>query len=341
MAAAAGATIVMPRKANAYYKGPISDHFDGHRFYNPGGRGAKSFGQLARLYTQESWAPWPAEVPVARIDTPPPAVSGASARVVHVGHASWLVQAAGLNILIDPVWSDRAGPTSFLGPRRANPPGIAFEALPRIDVVLVTHNHYDHLDIATLARLWRRDAPRVVTPLGNDAIMRSAMSDLSVTTTDWGDVTELSRDVRVYTEPTQHWSARGMRDRMHALWASFVIEAPAGKIYAIGDTGFGDGRTFAHVRSRHPKLRLALIPIGAYAPRWFMGEQHIDPEEAASVFQTVEAAEALGHHWGTFRLTAEAHDDPPKALAAALVARGVAPDRFRAAQPGLVWEAAA
>ncbi len=336
--AAVGAVFLLPRKANAYYSGPVSDHFDGQKFFNPGGSGTKSFGQLAKLYTQETFAVWPAAVPVPAPDAPPVSITGQRARLVHVGHASWLIQTGGLNILIDPHWSQRASPVSFAGPKRANAPGIAFADLPRIHVVLVTHNHYDHLDIATLAQIWTQHRPRIITPLGNDSIMRADIPDLTASSVDWGHTTELSPEVRVHTEPTQHWSARGTRDRMHALWASFVIETPAGKIYAIGDTGFGDGRTFRHIRTRHPKLAAALIPIGAYEPRWFMGDQHINPAEAVAVMEVVDAPLVLGHHWGTFQLTAEPHDQPPRDLAQVLAARGHAASRFRAAQPGMVVE---
>src|SRR5690606_20279203 len=197
---------------------------------------------------------------------------------------------------------------------------------------------YDHLDLATLARLWARDRPRVIAPLGNDTIMRQGIRDITATTVDWGDRTDLENGIVVHTEPTQHWSARGARDRRHALWASFVIEAPAGSIYAVGDSGLGNGGTFRRVGARHPKFRMALLPIGAYEPRWFMKHQHMNPDDAVKAFQLCGAEQALGHHWGTFQLTTEPRDAPPLALAEALAADKIAADRFRAVEPGDVVE---
>ncbi len=338
MVLGAGAAALLPRKSNAYYSGPVSDHFDGQRFFNPGGRSPKGLMQVARLYTGETWAQWPAEVPSPFRDRPPASVDGKKARLVYVGHASWLIQTAGRNILIDPVWSERASPVTFAGPRRVNPPGIAFDDLPPIHVVIVTHNHYDHLDMSTLTRLWQRHRPEIVTPLGNDSIMRAEIADLKAQAVDWGHVVELGSGVRAHVEPTQHWSARGARDRSHALWASFVLETPAGKIYAVGDSGFADGATFRHVGRRHPSIRLALLPIGAYEPRWFMESQHMNPADAVAALRLCGAEAALGHHWGTFQLTTEAHDAPPADLAVALAAEGLASNRFHAMRPGEVSE---
>lgn len=333
-----GLTALGHGRTNAYYHGPISDHFDGTMFFNPGGRQPKGVHRVLQLYFMEKWARWPVKVESPFADKPPAEVDGPRARVAFAGHASWLIQAGGLNILVDPHWSDRASPFSRFGPTRCCAAGIRFEDLPQIHAVLVTHNHYDHLDLPTLARLWARDRPRIITPLGNDTIMRQGIPDIVATAVDWGDRTDLGGGIVVHTEPTQHWSARGTRDRRHALWASFVIETSAGRIYAVGDSGFGDGRTFRHIAARHPNLRLALLPIGAYEPRWFMKHQHMNPDDAAEAFKLCGAEEALGHHWGTFQLTTEARDAPPLALAEALKQRGIAAERFRAVQPGEVVE---
>ncbi len=334
----AGGVALGTRNANAYYQGPASDHFDGELFFNPGGLEPKGVHRVLQLYFMEKWEKWPKVVESPFWDRPPPEVAGSGARVAFVGHASWLIQTGGLNILVDPHWSTRASPFLNLGPARCTGPGIRFEDLPRIHVVLVTHNHYDHLDIPTIERLVARDKPRIVTPLGNDTIMRKPIPAIDATAVDWGDRTEIGNGIVVHTEPTQHWSARGARDRRHALWASFVIETPAGKIYAVGDSGFGDGRTFRHVGARHPGIRLALLPIGAYEPRWFMKSQHMNPDDAAKALELCGAAAALGHHWGTFQLTTEAHMAPPAALEQALQARGIPAERFRAVRPGEVTE---
>jgi L-ascorbate metabolism protein UlaG (beta-lactamase superfamily) len=327
---------------NPYYSGPPSDHFDGVTFFNPGGTPLSGFGRLLRWQLGREKTRWPEAypsphhpaAPVARL--PPEAL-----RVTMVGHATLLIQTGGLNILTDPVWSERASPVRFAGPRRVNPPGIAFDSLPPVDLVLLTHNHYDHLDIATLARLQATHDPLVVTPLGNDTIVRKDVPAMRLLARDWGDVVEhVTADgrVRVHLEPCHHWSARGFGDRRMALWAAFVIESAAGRTYHVGDTGYHDGINYRDARARHGAFRLAVLPVGAYEPRWFMAPQHQNPAEAVLGFRDCGATFACGHHWGTFQLTDEGIEAPLGALDAALAEAGIEPGRFRPLRPGEAWD---
>lgn len=258
-------------------------------------------------------------------------------RVSFVGHATVLIQTAGLNILIDPIWSERASPFTFAGPHRVTDPGIAFNALPPIDAVLVSHAHYDHLDLATLSRLAAKHNPRVITPLGNDALMRGHDPAIRAEAHDWHVRVTLNNDVAVTLVPAQHWAARGLFDRNTMLWSGFVIETLAGRIYNVSDTGYGDGALFREARERYGPFRFGIFPIGAYEPRWFMREQHMNPQEAVQAFIDSGAHYALGNHYGTFQLTDEAIDAPLHAFLQARAQAGIAPERFRALRPGESW----
>jgi L-ascorbate metabolism protein UlaG (beta-lactamase superfamily) len=203
--------------------------------------------------------------------------------------------------------------------------------------VLVSHCHYDHLDAATLSRLAAWHRPRVITPLGIDTIMRAHDPAIRAEAWDWGDRVELGAGVTVALAPMRHWSARQVLDRNKALWAAFILETPAGRIYHVGDSGYGDGTHFRAARQRHGPFRLAILPIGAYEPRWFMRDQHMNPQESVRAFLDCGAELALAHHHGTFQLTNEPIDAPAQALAAALQEAGVAAERFRVLRPGEAW----
>ena len=322
---------------NRYYSGPPSDHFDGTRFFNPGEPDTdRSLLEVLRWKWTSRVATWPKVVPVTPA-RPEPRVAGL--RVAMVGHATLLIQAAGSNILTDPVWSDRASPLSFAGPKRVTAPGIAFEDLPPIDAVLLSHGHYDHLDVATLRRLQAAHDPLMVMPLGNDAIVRGAVPGARIEVGDWHDRVALGSGLSTTLTRANHWSARGVNDRRMALWAGFWLDTPAGSVWFAGDTGYGDGAIFRDIRARHGSPDVALIPIGAYAPRWFMAAQHVDPAEAVRIFADVGAGRALGIHWGTFQLTDEAREEPVEGLATALAAAaGIEASRFVAADPGSTYD---
>jgi L-ascorbate metabolism protein UlaG (beta-lactamase superfamily) len=321
---------------NPYYSGLPSDHFDGLRFFNPDhAETDRGFRDLLRWKLKERPAAWPRSVPV-RQTVPDAHVAGVRATIV--GHASALIQAGGLNVLTDPVWSERASPFPFAGPRRVWAPGIAFEALPRIDAVLLSHNHYDHMDIATLRRLNLEHRPLNVTSLGNDAILRRAIPGIQVVAGDWWDRIDIGKGGDVTIVPAYHWSARTGRDRRMALWSGFMLSTGGGRVHFAGDTGYGNGHIFREVRQRIGRPDLALIPIGAYAPRWFMSAQHTDPNEAVQILEDLEAARAVGIHWGVFRLTDERRDEPPALLLEALERRGIAENLFPAGEPGLSYE---
>lgn len=318
---------------NPYYAGPVTDHFDGVRFRNRAGEPQtdRSLGEVWRWRRTAPNTPWPRSVDV-RAAIPDARVEGL--RVTPVGHATALIQLAGLNVLTDPVWSDRASPLAFAGPKRITAPGIALDALPPIDVILLSHNHYDHLDLATLKALQARHDPLIVTPLGNDAILRPHMPAARIVTGDWWDRFALPAGATAHIVPALHWSSRGIRDRRMALWGGFVLQASGRQVYFAGDTGYGTGAIFRDIHARFGPVDLALLPIGAYDPRWFMAAQHTDPEEAIRIMRDVAAGVAIGIHWGTFKLTDEPRNEPAERLSAGLAAAGIDPARFVAARPG-------
>ncbi len=333
-----GAFAIQTGRRNPYYNGPIKDNFDGLHF-SDGREITKGFSDFLRWQMQGGREAWPASFATPPQDTPPARVDGL--RVAHIGHATFLIQAGGVNIITDPVLSERASPFQFAGPKRANPPGVAFDRLPKIDVILITHNHYDHLDLNSVYRIFDRDRSRIVAPLGNDTIIRAKRQDIPVEAHDWGATVKLSEKVEATLVPAYHWSARGALDRRMALWASYVLTTPAGRIYHIGDTGYHDGALFRGHGEEFGPFRLALLPIGAYEPRWFMADNHMNPDEAVKVMQSLRAETALGHHWGTFQLTNEGVERPRDALRAAVAAAGLPEGRFVASLPGTVWEPAA
>jgi L-ascorbate metabolism protein UlaG (beta-lactamase superfamily) len=322
---------------SAKYQGPLSDHLDGKRFHNPGQIKNSSVAGYLWLRLTTSQAPWPDRVAVAPAPAPPTRVHGSEARVTWVGHATVLIQVGGLNILTDPVWSERASPISFAGPKRVSAPAISPQALPPIDVLLISHDHYDHLDIATLRWLDTAHKPRVIVPLGNRALVQEAMPASAVTEHDWGEAVKLvgaAGRATIHVEPMLHGSGRTPFDQMQTLWAAFVIEANGLKLYHVGDTGYGDGGNFRAAGLKHGGFDLAILPIGAYEPASFMADSHMRPSQAVQAMLDANARQALAHHFQTFQLGFEALEAPRNEVTQTLVQRGLPPNRFAMLQPG-------
>ena len=300
------------------YRGPASDHFDGRRFHNHQS-GWQSEGSFIKWQLTKKPGPWPKWIDDQPGPPPLTKVDDGRVRITWVNHATMLVQMDGVNVLTDPIWSERCSPVSFAGPKRHRSPGIRFEDLPPIDAVLVSHNHYDHLDIPTLQRL---RAPRILTPLGNSAIM-SRRRVTNASDLDWWQVAPISNRVKVTQVPAQHFCARGLHDRNATLWGGFVISGPSGQVYFAGDTGWG--KHFAEIGERFGVIRVALLPIGAYLPRWFMKPAHISPAEAVDAHYAVRARTSIAMHYGTFRLGDDGEAEPVDDLRAALAEKGNPP----------------
>jgi L-ascorbate metabolism protein UlaG (beta-lactamase superfamily) len=243
-----------------------------------------------------------------------------------IGHSTLLLQVGTYNILTDPHLSERASPVSFYGPRRMAAPGLDFSQLPRIDIVLISHNHYDHLDSTTVRRLAAQEggSPLFVVPLGLEQWMRN-MGVGNVVELDWWDrIGKGSLDIHLV--PVQHWSQRTLWDRNKTLWGGFYVRHHSLSFMFAGDTGYS--QDFADIRKRLGAPDIAAIPVGAYEPRWFMGVQHVDPAQAVKIHQDLGARYSVGMHWGVFELADESLDEPPKALSVARVEAGVPADRF-------------
>ena len=300
---------------------------DGRRYILDAHRGGDSFRDLWKWQMEGGRARWPRHVATRSHPPPPERVAGTALKATWIGHSTVLLQTEGLNILTDPFLSARASPLPFAGPKRVRPPALTAETLPPIDLILLSHNHYDHMDLPALRRIARRHAAHVMTPHGNAPWVRRASSRFGITELGWGDAAE-HRNLRIHLTPALHWSKRGLFDANRALWGAFVIEAPGGPIYFAADTGFGTGATFEAIHAQFGPPRLSLLPIGAYEPRWFMHPQHMNPDEAVKAHLLLGSRASLAIHHGTIQLTDEAIDAPVTALAEALREHSVDPVRF-------------
>lgn len=314
------------------YNPPLSDHSNGKRFHNLDPN-IKPAGKLSLIKWRltSNHEKWPELVPNEFSDTPPERVYGDEIRVSFIGHATFLIQTQGLNIITDPLYSDRCSPFASAGPKRVAKPGIEFEKLPKIDLVLVSHNHYDHLDTETLAKLVEHSNPQIITPFGNEHPIKGRAKNAEVKTLDWYENIEVAKNIKVHLEPAQHWSARGIFDVNKALWGTFIIDTPKGQILFIGDSGYGK-EMFENIGKKFPNMRLSIIPIGAYEPRWFMSPIHMNPDEAVKTHIDLKSQHSIASHFATFQLTDEGYDKPRIALDEAKKEHGVS--KFEALKIG-------
>ena len=308
------------------YQGAVSEHFDGERFFNPSGALTdKSFRDMMRWQFNRKVGPWRDWVDSAPGVKPAASVGKGNMRVTFVNHATILVQMDGMNILTDPMWSQRASPLSWIGPRRVRDPGIRYEDLPTIHAVLLSHNHYDHTDLPTLRRLRDSHDPLFFCHLGNRALLEQAGIS-RVREVDWWDAAEISSLVKVHSVPAQHFSARGTFDRNGTLWGGYVLSGPSGNLYFAGDTGLGPH--FDEIRKRFSPLRMSLLPIGAFRPIWFMKEAHLSPSDAVAAHQRLQSHTSMAIHYGTFHLGDDGETEPVEKLQIAKQAAEVSDDNF-------------
>jgi L-ascorbate metabolism protein UlaG (beta-lactamase superfamily) len=313
--------------SSARHDGPIRAHFDGRKFRNEVPTKNWS-GHVLKWFLRRDAAAWPRWIEGTTLTAdalPAERVGLDEVKLTFVNHATVLIQACGLNFLTDPVWSHRVGPFPWLGPARVREPGLTLAQLPPIDVILLSHDHYDHLDVATVRQLLARDRPRLLCGLGVERTL--AIEGLpGAEALDWWQTCQLGHDVKVTFTPSRHFSGRGLYDQDSTLWGSFVVSTPLGPLYFAGDTGYGPH--FAAVAKRFGPMACALLPIGCYEPRWFMEPFHMSPIDAVQAHCDLGSRFSIGIHHGTFRLGDESYEQPGIDLAAELRRRGLAADAF-------------
>jgi L-ascorbate metabolism protein UlaG (beta-lactamase superfamily) len=312
----------------------LSDHYDGKRFFQPGVAPAKSLFEVLKWKISSQALDWPKWID----DNLTPQLGVTSDHEVSttfINHASHLIQFLNYNVLVDPIFSERASPVSFAGPKRIRAPGLKIDQLPKIDLILITHNHYDHLDEKSIRALAAKFEPLFITPLGNAKLLKK-FGAKNVIELDWWQSHEIKYSgifkLEVSCVPAQHWSARGIFDRNETLWSGFVLNNQVFKVFISGDTGYGPH--FKEIQNRFGNMDMSIFPIGSYEPRWFMRDQHMNPREAVLAHLDVNSQLSVGSHFGTFQLTDEAYNQPEKDLKSALIEMALQESSFRAPKNG-------
>lgn len=310
---------------------PLSDHYDGEKFYNPSGKKPRGFGDLLKWWREDkaSWPKWVDIEPPAPLEKPVPE---GEIHITFINHATFLVRTNEWSLLTDPHFTQRASPFSFMGPKRVHRPGIELESIENLHYVFISHNHYDHLDLPTLRKLKKRflDAKYIV-PLGNERLLKSQGIEPAVAL-DWWQSLSGSDQLKMTLVPAEHWSARGLLDRNENLWGGLILQWKQRTIFFAGDTGYG--QQFKEIKNRFGKIDLALLPIGAYEPRWFMAGHHMNPEDAVKAHLDIQPELSVGMHFGCFQLTNESRQQPGIDLEKAKLKYKVQDNHFLLPEPG-------
>ncbi|MEQ8546634.1 MAG: MBL fold metallo-hydrolase [Cyclobacteriaceae bacterium] len=311
------------------YLGKKSEHFDGKKFFTPNGKPGKGGKDLFDWMITRKKGKWTSNYETFQGSKPQSMVHD-DLVVTFINHSTFLIQTDSLNILTDPVWSKRVSPFSFLGPKRMRPAGIRLADLPNIDLVLLSHNHYDHLDIQTLKKLNDQFKPLIITSLGVGKYLKKQ----GITTykeLDWWE--KASVGVEVTAVPAQHFSGRGMFDRDKTLWCGFTMKTSTRKLYFAGDSGWG--KFFKEIGAKEGPFDLSFIPIGAFQPLWFMNPIHISPFEAVDVHRAVKSKLSLAMHFGTFPLADDAQGEAESEFHRAVKKRQLPPNEFLIPEEGV------
>jgi L-ascorbate metabolism protein UlaG (beta-lactamase superfamily) len=305
---------------------PLSDHFDGSRFFNPTLPKGSAPSPLSVLkMAREPRSQWPAWVENKGVLRLNETLGADDVAFTFVNHATFLIQTGGITMLTDPVWSERVSPFHWIGPRRVRKPGVSFGELPKIDVILLSHNHYDHLDVSTLAQLQQSFAPTVLAAAGDTRLV-GPLGFTNMYELDWWDAVQLKDSLKVTFLPAQHFSARGLFDRQKSLWGGYMIESFGRRVYFAGDSGYSTH--FSDIKTRLGSPDIAMLGIGAYEPRWFMRPMHMNPAEAVRAHLDLGSRQSIGMHFGTFQLSAEAIEQPGAELQRAICATGIRESEF-------------
>lgn len=330
------------KKKQIYYKGDANEYFNGQTFkrintvdesryslnlFKILGFAKKLFWNNPHKWTEED---------IDKLEfTPsiPTPVIKHGIKAYFINHSTVLIQTCGVNIITDPIYAKIAGIGGFLGPKRVHNPGIKFEDLPPIDIVLVSHNHYDHMDRKTLSQLQQRDNPKFITLCGNDYLMKKYNKNFDITALGWGESIEIN-NIKIVAEKAYHWSRRNFYDMNKALWGSFVLITPQHKIFFAADTAFHDGKIFEELHNKYHGFDLSFLPIGAYEPQEFLSKAHVNPKESVLIHKIIESKKSMAIHFGTFQLSNESYYQPVLDLEIAKKELSIEPESFVALKPG-------